>query len=177
MVLYIWSSACFGLAVASKYHVKVWQPLCWLCISVISRGRQASMGCTAFRNPFHTPTTQAKEHLIGQWSHILKFGRYRSIVLPPTMLSLKLWLLLLYLRIFAYLIYFETTFCFLVQYIPLWCPWTSFRTSKPLSTPTRHSGLWTLPATFIYYASQSQQFRNSNYLSKKNLCPAVHDRK
>ena len=51
--------------------------------------------------------------------HISQFGRYDGIVLPPTMLSLKLSLLLLYLRIFApdkvtrYLIYFGMTFCFL----------------------------------------------------------------
>ncbi|CAD6589426.1 MAG: hypothetical protein ASARMPRED_004042 [Alectoria sarmentosa] len=50
---------------------------------------------------------------------ILQFGRYTSITLPPTMLSLKLSLLLLYLRIFApdkvtrYLIYVGMTLCFL----------------------------------------------------------------
>ena len=47
----------------------------------------------------------------------LQLGRYNSIILPPTMLCVKLSLLLLYLRIFSpdkvtrYLIYVGMTFC------------------------------------------------------------------
>lgn len=53
----------------------------------------------------------------GQRSDHLQFGRHNSIVLPPTMLCVKLSLLLLYLRIFApdkvtrYLIYIGMTVC------------------------------------------------------------------
>ena len=47
----------------------------------------------------------------------LQLGRYNSIILPPTMLCVKMSLLLLYLRIFSpdkvtrYLIYVGMTFC------------------------------------------------------------------
>lgn len=47
----------------------------------------------------------------------MQWGRYLSIILPPTVLLIKLSLLLLYLRIFGpdkvtrYLIYFGITFC------------------------------------------------------------------
>ena len=53
----------------------------------------------------------------GQQSDKLQIGRYLSIVLPPTMLCVKLSLLLLYHRIFApdkatrYLIYLGMTIC------------------------------------------------------------------
>jgi len=50
-------------------------------------------------------------------THTMQWGRYLSIILPPTVLLIKLSLLLLYLRIFGpdkvtrYLIYFGITFC------------------------------------------------------------------
>ena len=55
--------------------------------------------------------------------YTLQYGRYSSIILPPTMLSLKLSLLLLYLRIFSpdkvtrYLIYFGIGFVFVAYTI------------------------------------------------------------
>ena len=42
-----------------------------------------------------------KEVLGGNGPYTLQFGKYNTIILPPTMLCLKLSLLLLYLRIFA----------------------------------------------------------------------------
>lgn len=70
---------------------------------------------------FETPTIikvgMRRGSAHGKQSDKLQIGRYNSIVVPPTMLCVKLSLLLLYLRIFApdkatrYLIYLGITIC------------------------------------------------------------------
>ena len=76
------------------------------------------MECPAIRNPHHTPGELSNSINVREKELTdLQLGRYNSIILPPTMLCVKMSLLLLYLRIFApdkvtrYLIYVGMTFC------------------------------------------------------------------
>ena len=77
------------------------------------------MECAAIRNPHHNPgELSSQDSSVQRKGFIhLQLGRYNSIILPPTMLCVKLSLLWLYLRIFSlikvtkYLIYAGMTFC------------------------------------------------------------------